>query len=49
MLNNISVWWHVVGAAIIIAHPGLPARTSTLSITDVFTMRVNNSGGLGRR
>ena len=26
ILNNISVWWHVAGAAVIIAHPHLPAR-----------------------
>ena len=45
MLNNISVWWHVVGAAIIIAIlVFLPEKH--MSINDVFTMRVNNSGGL---
>lgn len=45
MLNNISVWWHVAGAAIIIAIlVFLPEKH--MSINDVFTMRVNNSGGL---
>ena len=45
MLNNISVWWHVVGAAVIIAILiFLPEKH--MSINDVFTMRVNNSGGL---
>ena len=45
MLNNISVWWHVVGAAVIIAIlVFLPEKH--MSINDVFTMRVNNSGGL---
>ena len=45
MINNISVWWHVVGAAIIIAILiFLPEKH--MSIYDVFTMRVNNSGGL---
>ncbi len=45
MLNNISVWWHVAGAAIIILILiFLPEKH--MSINDVFTMRVNNSGGL---
>ena len=44
-INNVSVWWHVAGAAIIIAILiFLPERH--MSINDVFTMRVNNSGGL---
>ena len=44
-INNVSVWWHVVGAAIIIAILiFLPEKH--MSISDVFTMRVNNSGGL---
>ena len=48
MLNNISVWWHVAGAAIIIALlVFLPDKH--MSVSDVFTMRVNNSGGSGRR
>jgi amino acid transporter len=45
LLNNISVWWHVAGAAVIIAILVLlPERH--MSVADVFTMRVNNSGGL---
>lgn len=45
LLNNISVWWHVIGAAVVIAIlVFLPERH--MSVADVFTMRVNNSGGL---
>ncbi len=45
LLNNISVWWHVIGAAVIIAIlVVLPDQH--MSVNDVFTMRVNNSGGL---
>ncbi|MFN8046314.1 MAG: amino acid permease [Dermatophilaceae bacterium] len=45
LLNNISVWWHVVGAAIVILIlVFLPEKH--MSVSDVFTMRVNNSGGL---
>jgi amino acid transporter len=45
MLNNISVWWHVAGSAVIVAILiFLPEKH--MSINDVFTMRVNNSGGL---
>jgi amino acid transporter len=45
LLNNISVWWHVIGAAVVIAIlVFLPDKH--MSISDVFTMRVNNSGGL---
>jgi amino acid transporter len=45
LLNNISVWWHVIGAAVIILIlVFLPDKH--MSIADVFTMRVNNSGGL---
>ncbi len=44
-LNNVSVWWHVIGAAVIILIlVFLPDKH--MSINDVFTMRVNNSGGL---
>ncbi len=28
VINNISVWWHVAGAAIVIAHPVAPARAA---------------------
>lgn len=45
LLNNISVWWHVVGAALVILIlVFLPDKH--MSVADVFTMRVNNSGGL---
>ena len=45
VLNNVSVWWHVIGAAvIIIILIFLPP--SHMSVSDVFTMRVNNSAGL---
>ena len=45
MLNNFSVWWHVIGAAaIVIILIVLPE--SHMSVSDVFTMRVNNSAGL---
>ena len=45
VLNNISVWWHVFGAAIVIAILVFLPK-SHMSVADVFTMRVNNSGGL---
>lgn len=45
VLNNISVWWHVAGAAAVVLIL-LIVPDSHMSITDVFTMRVNNSGGL---
>ncbi|MGL4745711.1 MAG: amino acid permease [Dermatophilaceae bacterium] len=45
MLNNISVWWHVAGAAFIVAVLWL-LPDSHMSVGDVFSMRVNNSGGL---
>ena len=45
VMNNISVWWHVVGAAaVILILVILPP--SHMSVIDVFTMRVNNSAGL---
>ena len=45
ILNNVSVWWHVVGAAaVVLILIFLPP--SHMSVTDVFTMRVNNSAGL---
>ena len=45
ILNNVSVWWHVFGAALIVLIlVFLPEQH--MSISDVFTMRVNNSGGL---
>ena len=48
ILNNVSVWWHVFGAALIILIlVFLP--DNHMSFNDVFTMRVNNTGGLERR
>ena len=45
VMNNISVWWHVFGAlAVILILVFLPK--THMSVADVFTMRVNNSGGL---
>ncbi|HNM96307.1 MAG TPA: amino acid permease [Marmoricola sp.] len=45
LMNNISVWWHVFGAAaVILILFFLPDQH--MSVKDVFTMRVNNSGGL---
>jgi amino acid transporter len=45
LMNNISVWWHVFGAAIVIAIL-IIVPDNHMSFSDVFTMRVNNSGGL---
>jgi amino acid transporter len=45
ILNNVSVWWHVFGAALIILIlVFLP--DNHMSFSDVFSMRVNNTGGL---
>jgi amino acid transporter len=45
VLNNVSVWWHVIGAAVIVVIlVVLPEQH--MSIGDMFTMRVNNTGGL---
>ncbi|MFM8818029.1 MAG: amino acid permease, partial [Phycisphaerales bacterium] len=45
ILNNVSVWWHVIGAAVIVVIlVVLPEQH--MSIADMFTMRVNNTGGL---
>ncbi len=46
ILNNISVWWHVVGAALVvlILFFGLKAHTHHASVSDVFTHTVNNTG-----
>ena len=43
MINNISVWWHVAGAAIVIAVLVL-VPTTHQSADFVFTERINNSG-----
>ncbi|MGI9197200.1 MAG: amino acid permease [Candidatus Nanopelagicales bacterium] len=45
VLNNVSVWWHVIGAAVIIVIL-IVLPPSHMSAVDVFTMRVNNSAGL---
>ena len=45
MLNNVSVWWHVIGAAVIVLILIFLPPTH-MSVSDVFTMTVNNSGGL---
>ena len=45
VMNNVSVWWHVFGAAIIILILIFLPPTH-MSVADVFTMRVNNSAGL---
>lgn len=45
LINNVSVWWHVVGAAIIVLIL-IFLPDSHLSVNEVFTTRVNNSGGL---
>ena len=43
MINNISVWWHVAGAAIVILVLVLVPKTHQ-SASFVFTERINNSG-----
>ncbi len=45
VMNNVSVWWHVAGAAIVVLILVFLPPTH-MSIVDVFSMRVNNSGGL---
>jgi amino acid transporter len=46
VLNNVSVWWHVFGAAIVIAIL-LFAPKHHASASFVFTHRVNNTGFFG--
>lgn len=48
VFNNISVWWHVFGAAIIVLILlfGLKEGATHWNTTDVFTGRVNNTFGL---
>ena len=43
IINNVSVWWHVFGAAIVVLIL-IIAPSHHMSVSDVFTMRVNNSG-----
>ncbi len=45
ILNNVSVWWHVIGAAAVVLILIVLPPTH-MSIAEVFTMRVNNSAGL---
>ena len=46
VINNISVWWHVVGAlAVVLILLLIPAKHATLS--SVFTHTVNNTGFFG--
>jgi len=44
-LNNISVWWHVAGASIVVGVLVILPENH-MSVYDMFTMRVNNSAGL---
>jgi amino acid transporter len=46
VLNNISVWWHVAGASIIVAIL-LIAPSHHASVSSVFTHTVNNTGFFG--
>lgn len=48
VFNNISVWWHVAGATIVVLILifGLKDGATHWNVTDVFTGRVNNTGGL---
>ena len=44
IMNNVSVWWHVVGARDRDPDPDLRARPRTRAFSYVFTERFNNSG-----
>ena len=44
-INNVSVWWHVFGASLVILIL-IILPESHMSFSEVFSMRVNNSGGL---
>jgi len=48
VFNNISVWWHVIGAAVIVIILlfFLKEGASHWGVTDVFTGKVNNTFGL---
>ncbi|MFL6133819.1 MAG: amino acid permease [Nocardioidaceae bacterium] len=43
VINNISVWWHVVGAALVIGILAFVPKTHQ-AISWVFTTKINNSG-----
>ena len=45
VINNISVWWHVFGAAAVILILVFVPENH-MSVGDMFSMRVNNSAGL---
>jgi amino acid transporter len=45
LINNVSVWWHVIGAAVVVLIL-IFLPESHLSVNEVFTTRVNNTGGL---
>jgi amino acid transporter len=49
VLNNISVWWHVIGAAVIVVILWLFLKDGAghSSVGDVFTGTVNNTGLFG--
>ena len=48
IFNNISVWWHVIGASVCRHHLWLFLQdgASHWNVSDVFTGTVNNTGGL---
>ena len=48
IFNNVSVWWHVVGATVIviILWVFLKPGATHWSATDVFTYRVTTTGGM---
>ena len=49
ILNNISVWWHVLGAAaiVLILIFGLKSGAHHASVSEVFTGTINNTGFFG--
>ena len=48
VFNNISVWWHVIGASVIVVILVffLKEGATHWGVSDVFTGKVNNTGGL---
>ncbi len=48
IFNNISVWWHVIGATVIVVILVffLKEGATHWGVSDVFTGKVNNTGGL---
>jgi amino acid transporter len=48
VFNNISVWWHVIGASVVVLILvfGLKEGATHWGVSDVFTGTVNNTGGL---